>query len=401
MAWTEKGLFSRICSFENLLLAERKARRGKGTKPAVLAFWLDAERQLPRLRDELLSRTWRPKGYTRFVAHESKDRLISAAPYADRVVHHAVMNVVGPVLERSFIHDSYANRKGKGTHRALLRCSRFCRNAGFVLKCDIADYFGSVDHDILMGMLRRRIADEDALRLMEAIVRSGASIGSGADAAGAWPAGPAKLAMLATGGGMEFRRPPELPRRPSQVARGLPIGNLTSQCLANAYLDGFDHFVKEDLRVRRYLRYVDDFAVFGDDAAWLEGVREGMAGYLGKRLNLVLHPRKTRIFSVSEGVDFLGFRVFPGHRLLRKTAGYHYQRMLFRLAWERREGTASLGAVRNSFASWSAHAAWGKTAGLRRHLLAEADARGAGLEGPEKVPAGKVPEKVCRKGARD
>jgi len=335
------------------------------------------------------------------VAHESKDRLISAAPYADRVVHHAVMNVVGPVLERSFIHDSYANRMGKGTHRALLRCSRFCRNARFVLKCDIADYFASVDHGIMMAILERRIADADALRLVEAIVRSGAS------KAGDWPAGPASsawtaklapltpLAMLttgvaesnagpaslATGGGMEFRRPPELPRRPSQAARGLPVGNLTSQCLANAYLDGFDHFVKEDLRVRRYLRYVDDFAVFGDDPARLEGVREGMAGYLRDRLNLRLHPRKTRIFPVAEGVDFLGFRVFPGHRLLRKTAGYHYQRMLFNLARERREGTVSPGAVRNSFASWSAHAAWGKTAGLRRRLLAEADARGAGLQG--------------------
>jgi len=359
MAWTEKGLFSRICSFENLLLAERKARRGKGTKPAVLAFWLDAERQLPRLRDELLSRTWRPKGYTRFVAHESKGRLISAAPYADRVVHHAVMNVVGPVLERSFIHDSYANRKGKGTHRALLRCSRFCRNARFVLKCDIADYFASVDHGIMMAILERRIADADALRLVEAIVRSGASIVSGAAAAGAWPA------SLATGGG----------------GKGLPVGNLTSQCLANAYLDGFDHFVKEDLRARRYLRYVDDFAVFGDDPARLEGIREGMAGYLRDRLNLRLHPRKTRIFPVEEGVDFLGFRVFPGHRLLRKTAGYHYQRMLFKLARERREGMVSPGAIRNSFASWSAHAAWGATAGLKRRLLAEADARGAGLQG--------------------
>jgi hypothetical protein len=121
---------------------------------------------------------------------------------------------------------------------------------------------------------------------------------------------------------------------------------------------------------------VDDFAVFGDDPARLEG----MAGYLRDRLNLRLHPRKTRIFPVAEGVDFLGFRVFPDHRLLRKTAGLHYQRVLFRLARLRREGVVPAGTVRHSFESWSAHAAWGATAGLKRRLLAEANARGAGLE---------------------
>jgi hypothetical protein len=328
MASTETGLFPRICSYENLLLAERRARRGKGAKGSVLAFWLDAERELARLRDELLSRVWRPGGYTQFVAHESKDRLISAAPYRDRVVHHALMNVIGPVLERSFIFDSYANREGKGTHRALVRCSWFCRASGFVLKCDIADYFASVDHDILMGLIRRRIADPDALGLTELIVRSAPN------------------------------------------GRGLPIGNLTSQFLANLCLDGFDHFVKEDLRVRRYLRYVDDFAAFGDDAGELAAVRDRMAEYLRERLNLRLHSRKTRVFPVTEGVDFLGFRVFPTHRLLRKKAGYHYRRMLFRLARRVRDGEVAGGAVVNSFRSWSAHAAWGATHGLRRAMLA-------------------------------
>jgi len=329
MSWTATGLFRGIASFENLLLADRKARRGKGVKRDILAFWLDAERELLRLRDELLSRTWRPGGYRQFVAHESKDRLISAAPYRDRVVHHALMNVIGPILERSFIHDSWASREGKGTHRALVRAARFCRASRFVLKCDIADYFASVDHGILMEIIRRRIADPGALRLADLIVRS------------------------APGG------------------KGLPIGNLTSQFFANLYLDGFNHFVKEELHCRRYLRYVDDFAVFGDDAGELAAVRDRMEAYLRDRLNLRLHPRKTRVFPVAEGVGFLGFRVFPTHRLLRKTAGYHYRRTLFRLARRLRDGEGAAAEVANSFRSWSAHAAWGDTHGLRRRLAAE------------------------------
>jgi len=338
MAWTEAGLFNRIASFENLLLAERRARRGKGRRGDVLAFWLDCERELLNLKNELLSLAYRPGGYRQFTAHESKDRLISAAPYRDRVVHHALMNVIGPVLERSFIFDSYANRKGKGTHRALVRCSRFCRASRYVLKCDIAEYFGSVDHDILSAQLRRRIADEGTLWLTEAIVRA------------------------APGG------------------KGLPIGNLTSQCFANVYLDGFDHFVKEDLRCRRYLRYVDDFAVFSDDERWLHGIRRLMDRYLRERLKLRLHPRKTRIFPVAEGVGFLGFRIFPTYRLLRKASGYHYRRSLFRLARAHREGRVTDGAVRDSFRSWTAHASWGGTFGLRKAIVEEVRQRGVSLD---------------------
>lgn len=330
MAETCKNLYQRLVSFENLLLASRKARKGKRFKQGTAFFEVNLERELLKLQSELSSRTWRPGGYRRFFVHESKKRLISAAPYRDRVVHHALCKVIEPLFEKSFIYDSYANRAGKGTHKGLLRLTGFCRRARYALKCDISKYFESVDRDSLLRIIAGRIADKDVLWLVAQILASGEQGGN----------------------------------------KGLPIGNLTSQFFANLYLDGFDHYVKEVLRCKFYLRYVDDFIVLHDSKEFLHRVKAAVEAYLAET-GLKLHPRKTRVFPVTEGIEFLGFKVFPSHRRLLKRSFFHFRRVFRRKAAACRAGTLPLGKLSQSARSWAAHAAWGATMGLRKKLFSE------------------------------
>jgi len=165
MAKTYRNLYPAVYSFANLHLAWRKARKGKRGRSEVAAFEYHLESNLLRLQAELSSRTYQPGAYRSFHIHEPKRRLISAAPFRDRVVHHALCNVTGPLLERGFIEDSYANRLGKGTHRALDRCTYFMRRHRYVLPCDVRRFFPSIDHEIMRRRIARRIADEDVLWL--------------------------------------------------------------------------------------------------------------------------------------------------------------------------------------------------------------------------------------------
>lgn len=166
-------LYPLIYNFENLWLAYRKARRGKRKKARVADFEYHLEENLLELQAELETETWQPGAYRSFYIHEPKRRLISAAPFRDRVVHHALCNVIEPLWERRFIFDSYANRCGKGTHRAILRCSQFARRYRYVLQCDIRQFFPSIDHEILLATLARVIQDDNVLRMAERIVHSG------------------------------------------------------------------------------------------------------------------------------------------------------------------------------------------------------------------------------------
>ena len=229
-------VFGRIVAFDNLLLAFRKARRGKRRRPPVASFELRLERELLALQRELLTGDYHPGAYRLFTIYERKPRQIAAAPFRDRVVHHALLNVIEPVIDRRFIADSYACRAGKGTHAAVDRYQHWSRRHAYALKVDIARYFPSIDHDILKEKLRRYLKDGRVLRLFDRII----------DGSPPFPD---------TGSPDYF--PGDDLFSPLDRPRGIPIGNLTSQFLANLYLDGFDHFVKEELRVRPYLRYVD------------------------------------------------------------------------------------------------------------------------------------------------
>ncbi|MFQ5858033.1 MAG: reverse transcriptase domain-containing protein [Anaerolineae bacterium] len=173
MAKVFANLYPQVCEFENIYLAYRKARKGKRGRPPAATFEFNLEENLVRLRDELASKTYMPGPYVSFYIHEPKRRLISAAPFRDRVVHHALCNIMEPIFERRFIHDSYANRVGKGTHHALDRCTQFARKLPYVLQCDVKQFFPSVDHAILRGIIARVIVDEDVLWLVDQILESG------------------------------------------------------------------------------------------------------------------------------------------------------------------------------------------------------------------------------------
>lgn len=304
------------------------------------------EDNLADLRAALLEQTYAPGGYRSFYIHEPKRRLISAAPFRDRVVHHALVNVIEPVFERSFIFDSYANRVGKGTHRALDRCQRFMRLHRYALQCDIRHFFPSIDHAILREELARKVTDPRTLRLIEAILAGGAGISSEGSPID-WFAGDDLFAAL----------------RP----RGLPIGNLTSQFWANCHMSPFDHFVKREMRCAAYLRYVDDFILFGDDKTQLEDWHARVVERCG-RLRQTLHesgqPRP-----VTEGLTFLGFRVFPQRRRLKRSKAFHFARRFKALLAEWREGGLSFDQLTATARGWANHVRYANTVGLRTRMF--------------------------------
>jgi retron-type reverse transcriptase len=346
---TYRNLWPQLCSFENLWLAWRRARRGKSTRVQVIRFEAELEENLLALQAALEDDTYQPGAYTNFWTHEGKRRKISAAPFPDRVVHHALCKVLEPLYERRFIHDSYACRIGKGTHRALDRCTYFARRYPFVLQCDVARFFPSVDHEVLRGILGRALRDERTLGLIDRILRNGLGI-LDEQALQVWFPGDDLLAPL----------------RP----RGLPIGNLTSQFWANVYLNELDQYVKRELKVDGYVRYADDFLLFGERKAGLWEQRARVIQFLAG-LRLSPNHHSFQVFPVRAGIDFLGFRVYPDHRrLLPRTVRLARQRMR-RLSRLYSAGEVQAARVSASVLGWVAHASHGDTWGLRRSVLKE------------------------------
>ncbi len=343
-----RELCPRVASFEALLHAAYRAAKGRRVKGATLRFFYDLERELVALERELREKTYRPGPYITFKVREGKERLISAAPFRDRVVHHALCAAIGPVFERGFIFDLYSNRKGKGTHRAVRRFRDLARRARYVLKCDIRKYFPSIDHEVLLAIVARKIADEDVLWLTRAIV----SASNPQEPVLAWFPGDDLFA-------------------PIERRRGLPIGNLTSQLFANVYLDPLDHFVTERLRPTGYLRYVDDFLLLANDPAELREARAAIAGFLG-RYRLRLHPGKAEVARVADGVDLLGYRVLPMHVRVRKANVHRAKRRLVRLACDLRARHVTPAGAGARVRAWLAHAAHASGARLRGHVLARA-----------------------------
>ncbi|GMV33474.1 MAG: RNA-dependent DNA polymerase [Chloroflexi bacterium] len=337
--------FDKFCSFINLYNAYRQARKGKRGKASVAAFEFNQEEELIKLRDELRGGEWKPGAYSNFYIHEPKKRMISAAPFRDRVVHHALCNILEPDWERRFIFDTYANRKFKGTHQALLRANEYAKKFRYVLQCDVEQFFPSIDHEILFGKISAHLEDEALLGIVKLILESG--VGAQTET----------YEMKWFEGDDLFA-----PARP----RGLPIGNLTSQFWGNVYLSSFDHFAKRELRAEGYIRYVDDFLLFSNDKMVLREWKEKVIIRMSK-LRLTLH--EPQIFPVETGIPFLGFRVYPTHRRLKKKRGIAFQRRFRRLHQQWRMREIERRRLDDSARSWAAHAAWGDTYGLRRSVL--------------------------------
>lgn len=345
-----QNLYSQVWAWDNLEEAYRKARLGKrGLAPAA-RFERRLEDNLVALQDELQMQAYRPGPYHSFYIHEPKRRLISAAPFRDRVVHHALCNIIEPLFERRFVFDSYANRIGKGTHRALDRCTYFARRYRYALQLDLVQFFPSIDHALLRQALGRVIGDELVLALCEVILASGRGVQAD------------EYQMVYFPGDDLFA---------SDRPRGLPIGNRTSQFWANVFMNGFDHFVKRALKAPAYLRYVDDVLVFSDDKRQLWEWRAAMVEYLAG-LRLTIHAERAHPRPVSEGLPFLGFTVFPDHRRLKPRKAIAFRRRLGQRLRGLAAGKLPLEAVHAAVRGWINHARYGDTWGLRRAVLRRA-----------------------------
>ncbi len=344
---TYKNLYPQIYDMNNLVLSWRKARRGKRYKPAPSLFEHHLDYEITRLYHQLADETWQAGGYRSFTVHEPKRRKISAAPFADRVVHHALVNVIGPIYELIFIDDTYANRVGKGTHKALDRCTQYMRRFKYVLQCDIQQFFPAIDHAILKDILSRKIADEAVLRLCGKIIDSG-------------------VGVLKDEYDMRYFDGDDLlaVNRP----RGLPIGNLTSQFWANVYLNPLDQFVKHNLRCHGYVRYVDDFLLFANDKKQLHDWRDAIISFLAD-YRLTIHENRAHPCPVEQGIPFLGFTVYSTHRRLKKTKGIAYQRHLRTLWKQFKAGKITREDGRASVMAWIGHVKHGDTWLLRQKIF--------------------------------
>ena len=339
-------LWDLLISFENLWLAWRKARRGKAHTAAVAEFALNLEQNLLDLQRDLISQRYRPGTYRLFTIYERKPRQIAAAPMRDRVVHHALMNLIEPPLDKRFIYDSYACRAGKGTHRAVDRYQRWAQRYAYVLKLDIQQYFPSIDHLILQRLIRQRVMDHKVLTLIDWIIDGS----------------PEPLTPITN------LFPDDDLHTLMVRRRGIPIGNLTSQFFANLLLDNFDHWIKESLRVKAYLRYVDDMVLLSDSkqqlADWRECIRTELAA-----LRLRLHPNKAHISPTRCGINLLGYHVTPYRRRLANHNGYAFRRRLRRFATLYQQGQIEWESIDASVQSWLGHARHADTLSLREAVL--------------------------------
>ncbi|HEY5046573.1 MAG TPA: RNA-directed DNA polymerase [Rhizomicrobium sp.] len=339
------GLFADIINFQALLRAAKRAIRGKRKKPGGAAFMANLETELLSLERELNHDSYRPGRYVKIELFDPTHRIVSAAPFRDRVVHHALCAVVDPIFAKGFIAHSFANQTRKGTHRAVAAYERYRNRHAHVLRCDIYRYFPAIDHNFLKSDFRRRIACSRTLSLMDKIV------------AGSNPQEPVNLHF-----------PGDDLFAPFSRRRGLPIGNLTSQFFANLYLDPLDHFATEVLRAP-YVRYVDDFALFHNDPAVLLLWQARIARFLeGRRLRL--HASKTFVVPTAEPATFLGFVLLSGG--CRRLPENNVRRFRNRLRSMRDRwcaGTIERNAVKQRVGAWIAHASHADTWRLRHAIF--------------------------------
>jgi len=330
MTTTHSDLFPEVASFSGLHQGFREARKGKRHHDEVLQFSDNLESNLLSLSRELESGCYEPKGFKEFEIFDPKHRLIEAPYFRDRVVHRSLHQTLEPVFDRSFIYDSFACREGKGTHEGVDRTHYFLRKPGnsYFLKCDIRNYFGSVDHEILLDRISCRVNDSKLMGLIDSLLSAYSSdIGEG---------------------------------------RGLPIGTLYSQLFANIYLNGFDHFVKQSLQADYYVRYMDDFVLFSGSRDRLHSLEDSMRGYLRDNLELKLPEEKTCIEPVSKGLTFLGYRIFPSHRKIRSRNKKKLRRKIKKF---QKQSSTDFEDFLTTIESWKGHAQHADTRNLLEKYL--------------------------------
>jgi len=324
------NLYPQIYNLSNLILAWRKARKGKTKKYYVIEFEKDTIGNLLKLQKELIEQTYSPKPLVTFILRDPKTRKISKSAFKDRIVHHAICNIIEPIFDKIFIYDSCANRIGKGNLFAIKRFEFFKRKVtnnfkteAFCLKADIKHYFEEVDNEVLIKIIERKVKDEKIIWLIKQILFN------------------------------KF------------IEKGMPLGNLTSQFFANVYLNDLDYFVKHKLKAKYYIRYVDDFVILHESKEQLEIWKQETNSFLIKKLRLELHPEKSKIISLSRGIDFVGFRNYWCFRIVRKRS---IRKMLLKIN-DYEAGKISKEKLLESFNGWNAYAKWANSFVLKQEFV--------------------------------
>lgn len=342
---TCKHLWTQLTGYRNLEAAYEKAKKRKTRNPSVQEFSERTSINLALLKHELKTKTYRPRPLQRFILRDPKTRVISKSHFRDRVVHHALVNILQPIFEPRFIQDSYASRKRKGTHNAIKRFDQFTRQAtkngkqrrqaknkndvtGYALKADIKHYFDTVDHDVLIAILRKRIKDEDVLWLVKIILE---------------------------------HHPTGTP------GKGMPLGNWTSQFFANVYLNELDQYVKHKLKAKQYIRYVDDFIILHQEKRTLQTYQKRITAFL-RTLKIELHPTKTKIIPLKRGIAFLGFKHFYHHKLILPRNKRKIKQKLATLMEQYKKGEITDEKIRDTLQGWNAYAEQANTHKLREEL---------------------------------
>ncbi len=339
----QDDLYSQICCYDNLCLAFKKARKRKTLKPYVVKFEKNLKNNLLQLRTELLFGIYQPKPLEVFILRDPKTRKISKSDFRDRVVHHALCNIIEPIFDKTFIYDSYANRIGKGVLKAVERFDCFKRKVsknntktGFVLKADIKHYFETVDNNILIDVIKKKVNDIRVIWLIRIILENHTTKIGG---------------------------------------KSMPLGNLTSQFFANIYLNELDQFVKHILRAKHYIRYVDDFVILHISKKKLDEYKLKIATFLKEKLALDLHLEKSKILPITKGTDFLGFRIFPYHRLVRKKNIRKFSKKLYKICLEYDNKSINYDKVYDFLEGWMAYSRNADTYRLRRGILNSVEAK--------------------------
>ena len=324
-------LFEKVVDIQNLYLAAHKSFRGTKFKHTTASFYFHFENEILKMQKQLIDETYYPAVYRIFKIYEPKERNICCAEFYDRVVHHAIINILEPLFERRLIYETYACRVGKGTYNALKKSQAAVKKYKYYLKCDIKKYFESIDHVFLKSLLRKMIKDKKLLRLLDKIIS---------------------------------HQPSYTP-----LGKGLPIGNLTSQHFANIYLGELDLFVKHQLKCQEYIRYMDDFILFSHDKEELKDYLEKMRFYLLNELKLNLKEKVVKIAPVSEGLPFLGYRVFRGLIRLQRANLVRFRRKVKRKEKFFLKGKITQEDLTNSMMSLIAHISYGNTRNLRNTVF--------------------------------
>ena len=319
-----KDIYNDIISLENLFSAWDKFKIGKRRRADVQQFEWRLEDNIFKLHYDLKNKAYRHGAYSSFIIHDPKRRNIHKATVRDRVLHHAIFSTLNPLFEPTFITNSFSCRIDKGTHKGinilndqLRQISGNGRKDCFALKCDIKKFFDTINQNILLGIMRKIIKDDNAVWLLREAIFNYSS----------------KYSDI-------FNQ------------KGVPIGNLTSQLFANIYMNEFDQFVKHELRIKNYLRYTDDFVIVSSDRKYLEGLIDPIRLFLSSKLFLELHPKKVTIDKFNQGIDFLGYVALPHYRQLRTKTKKRMFRKLKKQANKYRVGAISEDSLRQSLNSY-------------------------------------------------